>query len=483
MSDRLRGLGRRAALLGGAATALTAGGCTVTAPTGRPDGIYHFTMPPGRDLAELEAGLTAILGPTRRKSFVDLGKPGLDAGDIVTMEAPPPRDNLTANALVAKVRDQLGLADFEADIEAAPVAEWMGRCRFDPESRVAGNQEVCTATHGAPTDFAWPLRNMNVPDAWAWSIESGRPAYGEGVLVGHLDTGVASHVELEGGAVIPEQGINLVEPKLKGGFDPLANTRHLDQIGHGTATASVIVSRGGVGSWPTRGFCGGTTGPGRITGTAPAAVLLPVRVFRFAATSNLARVATGINFLRERSVGVMTMALGWPIRSNLLDTAIRNAVDANIIVLAAAGNFDPYVVYPAKFPHTIAVGAVGPNDEAWCGGARGPEVAVSAPGDKVWRAFRGDNDPALDDVSPRAGTSFAVSLTAGVAALWLAHHGRDALIAGLPQSGHPNLQSLFRANLQRTARRPTGWSLHGGMLGAGVVDAGRLLRTDPFASA
>jgi hypothetical protein len=63
-----------------------------------------------------------------------------------------------------------------------------------------------------------------------------------------------------------------------------------------------------------------------------------------------------------------------------------------------------------------------------------------------------------------------VALTAGVAALWLAHHGRDALIE---RYGKGNLQRVFRRLLTSTARDPGGWDQ--GEYGAGIVDAEALL--------
>ena len=65
-----------------------------------------------------------------------------------------------------------------------------------------------------------------------------------------------------------------------------------------------------------------------------------------------------------------------------------------------------------------------------------------------------------------------MALTAGVAALWLAHHGRANLIAIARAQGE-TLQSMFRRLVQATARRPSGWDSSD--FGAGIVDAAALL--------
>lgn len=473
-------LGRRAVLRNSAAAAAAAtAGCQVTAPTSRHEGLYHFTMPPERSIGQLTQALSKALGPTSVDEIIDVTGDGLGPGDVVTVKAPT-RSVGTVAALERLVRADLRLPDFEADLEVVETAHWIGNCRRDRESLIAGGQTNCAPVPRTPTDLAWPLHSMNVPTAWQYSVQTGRPALGEGILIGHIDTGIAEHVDINENVLVNE-GYNLIEREMKGGYDPLINNvQYFEQIGHGTATASVMVSRGNILQWIDRSTCGGTTSPGRITGTAPLAQLLPVRAFRLAATRNLARIAEAVNILRKRKVDVITMALGWAWPSSVLETALREAIAANILVLAAAGNFVGKVVYPANGGDVIAVGGTGPDDEAWCGSSHGPAVTISAPGDKVWRAYRNEKSRRIDLIGPRFGTSFAVSLTAGIGALWLAHHGRQSLISRL-NNKKPTLQSAFQDALVRTARQPTGWELHGHGLGAGIVDAYALLRAKPIA--
>lgn len=475
MSRSLPSIGRRAILLGGAATAgFTVTGCSITGPTARHNGLYHFTMPANSTLDQLLQGLSAILGRTTLDHIVDVAGDGLSAGDIVTVKAPS-QSVLVTERLEDQVQTQLALADFVADLEVVEKARWFGICQRDGESPIGGNQFNCRPPPGTVKDLAWPLRKMNVPQAWALSRLMKRPAYGEGILIGHVDTGVTTHIELHG-ASLTDEGYDFIDNR-KGAWDPgINNVQYLEQIGHGTATSSVIVSRGGVGPLPKGDLCDGTMPPGRITGTAPAALLLPVRAFRLASTRNLPRIAKAIDFLRRKRVHVITMALGWAWGSRILEEAISRAIDENIVVMSAAGNFVGKVVSPANDGRVIAVGGIGPHNEAWCGSSYGRTVTVSAPADKVWRAYV-DPDSRRDDlVGPRSGTSFSVSMTAGVAALWLAHHGRDALIADMAAKGHTNLQAFFRSEVTRTAYAPEGWAKHNGALGAGIVDAEALLR-------
>ena len=69
------------------------------------------------------------------------------------------------------------------------------------------------------------------------------------------------------------------------------------------------------------------------------------------------------------------------------------------------------------------------------------------------------------------GTSYATAMTAGAAALWLAHHGREACLnaAGL---AHLSLHDYFAYLLRESARVPPGWSRR---YGTGVLDCLALL--------
>lgn len=355
---------------------------------------------------------------------------------------------------------------------------------IDAESLMSGgDQSYCAPVAETPVDLAWAPRLMRVPEAWKYSSDSGRPPHGNDIVIGHVDTGVADHLELrpatpaEPSPILWDRGYDFVDD-LPGGYDPLVNTWHLEQIGHGTATASVMVSRGGIVEWPTYGAtCGGTTAPGRITGVAPAAYVLPVRAFRFAASGERRRVARAIDYLVDQKVDVITMALGWPDPSDELEGSIIRAVKANILVLAASGNWVDRIVYPARAGNAIGIGGVGPSGKTWRFSSKGREVVVSAPGDKVWRAYRNDKTNRLDLIGPRFGTSFSVSLTAGVAALWLAYHGREQLKT-IAHDSDCTVQALFRKAVARSAYKPPGWNAPEHTFGAGVVNAEDLLKID-----
>ena len=297
---------------------------------------------------------------------------------------------------------------------------------------------------------AWALDRMQVPTAWAYSLQSGRPSHGKDVIVAQPDTGITPHVELAGVSFVP--GFDVIDDD----HDPTDPLTESGNPGHGTGTASVLVS---LDSYI-------------VTGSAPQASLMPIRTIESVVRIRQITVARAIDWAIHEGAHVVSMSLGG-IPATALHRALRRAVEADLIVLAAAGNCVRLVVWPARYEECIAVAATNSADEPWPGTCRGAPVDISAPGQNVYRAVVPPGGPTTaDTVGQGQGTSFSVALTAGVAAMWLAHHGRANVVAAARAYGE-TVQAMFRRLLQATARRPTPWDA--GAMGPGIVDAHALL--------
>jgi hypothetical protein len=168
-------------------------------------------------------------------------------------------------------------------------------------------------------------------------------------------------------------------------------------------------------------------------------------VFRLTRVS----AARAIDWAVDHRAHVIPMSLGG-IVSCTLQRALRRAVNADVIVLAAAGNCIGLVVWLARFDESIAVA----------------RVDISAPAEKAWRATVPNGS------GQGQGASFAVAPAAGPAALWLYRHGRASLI-GAARAGGETMQDMLRRVAGATARRPPGWDSFS--MGAGIVDARALL--------
>ncbi|ESZ10157.1 S8 family serine peptidase [Mesorhizobium sp. L48C026A00] len=347
-----------------------------------------------------------------------------------------------------KLVDDFGLVSCVPDVDPGwiPDDDLMRRA---PESVGGIVWALCKSTAAVPTQPRWAVTAVRADKAWAAFGTTG-----QGILVGQPDTGVADHRELETAIDLAKGKDVLVGSGLP--IDPLSAS--MSSPGHGTATSSAVVSRSSLS----------------IIGTAPGATLVPVRCVNGVVIGGGGAVAAAIDHARLKGCHVVTMSLGGPIEGPDLKHSIARAVDAGMIVLAAAGNCVSFVVYPAWDRNVIAVAGVDIHDKPWKGSSRGAKVDISAPGENVYIARRNrPNDADKSLVEPGQGTSFAVALTAGCAALWLAHHDVTAVRAEAAKRG-ATVQELFRSAVRKTARKPADWPTRS--MGAGVVDAHALLK-------
>lgn len=313
----------------------------------------------------------------------------------------------------------------------------------------------------AKANSIWHLEMINAPQAWLFEPGAGGRRFGEGIVIGHPDTGYTPHEEIWDASpsarrLAPQLGYNFEEGR-DSPLDPM-NGSH---PGHGTATASVIMSALGGPKTPF------------VTGAAPASRLVPIRVSDSVVHFSFKNATRAIYHAVDRAgAHVISMSLGGPLYSAAFKAAIDYAIGKGVIVMAAAGNVWPLVVYPARFDAVIAVAACNCQSRPWSKSAHGDTVDITAPGESVWRAQAvADGGGIAYAVAPSSGTSYAVATLAGACATWLAFHGRDALIA---RYGAGRLSAVFKQVLTSQGRRvPQGWDSDN--YGAGILDLRALL--------
>ena len=305
----------------------------------------------------------------------------------------------------------------------------------------------------AQNDDRWNLKQINAENAWQkirdkHAMEPGQE--GNGVFVAHPDTGYLAHPEnwegVEGGRPIDEtKGYDYIDDD-DDPTDPLLSSRPLDSPGHGTASASVIISPAD---------CQLEGAENCVYGVARGAQLIPFRVNRSTSqidTSNLAKairqVAQG-NILGNPKL--ISIALGGPPTFNLY-TAVKSAEKKGVLTVAAAGNYVGFTVWPAQFQSTIAVAAINVRCRPWKHSSRGPKVDISAPGESVWRATLNEKLEFINAMGK--GTTFATGNTAAAAALWLVWHKDNPQLIQLQQNG--SVTKAFRQALAQSAWQPSG---------------------------
>jgi hypothetical protein len=341
------------------------------------------------------------------------------------------------------------------------------RVRPDLESSIYGRAYTRPlppeqAATRAAVDPRWSLATINAQAAWTTPPKPGGAARGAGIVVGHPDTGYTDSVELDVAALDLHRDRDFVtnDDDARDPMDP----SELPE-GHGTRTGSVIIGREA----------------GRVTGVAPDAQLLPLRATTSVVLVRAEGVAKAVEYAARMNCDVISMSLGGILVTNVLERAIDAAVASGTIVMAAAGNynwagqaarlpgFPKPVVAPARYRNCIAVGGSTQQNKAWWGSARGSKILVSAPADDVFVPKLPESS--TPTVHPSAGTSYGVANLAGVAALWLAHHGAASL---RQKYGKENLQRLFVHVIEKHgAKKPSGWD--DDKYGVGIVDAKKVL--------
>ncbi|WP_147372566.1 S8 family peptidase, partial [Calidithermus terrae] len=254
-----------------------------------------------------------------------------------------------------------------------------------PRPRVQGSS--------APGGSRWALERIGATQLWAAGYR------GQGVRIGHLDTGVdASHPALAGKvaafAVVDSEG----------NASP-ASPRDTDT--HGTHTAGLIV--------------------GNEVGAAPDARIVSALVLPDGG-GTLAQIIGGMQWAIDQGVQVLSLSLAvegtWPEFA----TIVERVKSLGIVGVYAIGNYGPgaeTTASPANLPDALGVGATDEGDQVASFSSRGPVLwgypynrvlskpDLVAPGVGIVSAVPGGGYMSM------SGTSMATPLVAGGAALLL----------------------------------------------------------------
>ncbi|MFD2160079.1 S8 family serine peptidase [Rubritalea tangerina] len=248
----------------------------------------------------------------------------------------------------------------------------------------------------------------------AIGITEDNSAWGSGVTVAVIDSGVQEHIALTEGVT------RLV----------LTDTASSDssQLGHGTAVASIIS-----GNHPL------------TQGVAPSADILSIQITDAQGSSNSFTLAEGILAAVDGGAQIINISMGSEGNSSVVAEAIAYAQDRGIVIVASSGN-EGYSTpaYPAAYDGVISVGAIEANGEHLDFSNTGENLSLVAPGYEVNAAW------GEDLLTSFSGTSASAPFVSGAIAAvmsenpgYTAQQATDLILSLSNEAGLPGADPQY----------------------------------------
>ncbi|MDE0331669.1 MAG: S8 family serine peptidase [Nitrospinae bacterium] len=203
----------------------------------------------------------------------------------------------------------------------------------------SGNIVECPPLPSAKSRCGWWHNHLG--------IQRFKKTRGRGIKVGVADTGVGPHAEL----------VHVIDiGAFVDGLEQQAAGADIDV--HGSHVCGTIGAR--------------PTSSDHFGGIAAGVRLFSTRVFQPASGANQGDIANAIDALsREHKVDLINLSLGASVGSQIIRDAIIDAAERGTLCVCAAANSNGAVEYPAAFPETLAISALGL--EGW-----GPPGSIAA---------------------------------------------------------------------------------------------------------
>lgn len=257
--------------------------------------------------------------------------------------------------------------------------------------------KCCSLTNDDFVDLQWYLDSIQVPDAW--TISTGSPD----VKVAVIDIGFNNtHPDLDYG---PDNYKN-IDTTLGYDYTNMPCTSY-----HGTLVSGIIAAKSNnyIG---IAGVAGGNNSPG--------ACILPFGV----SSSQYGDPYIEGNYIDDAIIlavnngaKIINMSFGFSLNSNEyypdMDAAINYAYNHGVTLIAASGNENGDVYYPAAHPNVIAIGGLKQTLQRHPESNYGLGLDLCAPGENICSIA------ANEGAQTRSRTSFAAPQVTGVVALML----------------------------------------------------------------
>ncbi|QHW35839.1 S8 family peptidase (plasmid) [Paenibacillus rhizovicinus] len=273
----------------------------------------------------------------------------------------------------------------------------------------------------------WGLNAIMAQQAW-------KKTKGEGVKVAILDTGVdTTHPDLQG--------------NIKAAMDFTGSPYGVvDKKGHGTHVAGIIA--------------GVDNGIGMI-GVAPHAELYIAKVLGDNGSGSFEAIVRGIDWAIAQGVDLINMSLGSSEEPPAaMHEAVKRAHEAGIFLVAATGNENRSVGWPAMYDEVVAVSAMDLTYERATFSNYGMKNEVMAPGVEIYSTYP------TGQYAELSGTSMATPVIAGAIALYLSLLKKQGIV-------RPPVEQVHQAVVKAVV--DLGSNGKDDLYGAGLINLVKLL--------
>lgn len=228
--------------------------------------------------------------------------------------------------------------------------------------------------------YQWNFDNatyggIGAEEAWEALGAPGNP--GQGAVVAVVDTGVAYEDAIVAGKRY-YRAPDLANTCFVEGYDFVNSDSHPnDDESHGTHVTGTIAQSTNNGSG--------------VSGLAFGACIMPIKVLDRNGSGTYANVAAGIRYAADHGADVINLSLGGPADGQVIEDAVAYAYGKGVTVVAASGNENASVGYPAAYDsYVIAVGATRLNETRTSYSNFGASLDIVAPGGDTGLDQNGD---------------------------------------------------------------------------------------------